>query len=165
MKSESQRFMVSSLSNNSNGNLMKTIITFVIAIFLITACDETKKVIDVVENVQLSGAYKISSINNNAVSENIPTINFAALDKTVRGNTGCNSFFGKYTLDLYALSFNDIASTEMACDQPIMDVENAFLNALRNTGSYDLENSVLTFYSKTDRSIMMVAIKEIASKD
>ncbi|MBT8256227.1 MAG: META domain-containing protein, partial [Bacteroidia bacterium] len=94
-----------------------------------------------------------------------PTINFVALDKTVRGNTGCNSFFGKYSLDLYALSFSEIGSTEMACDQPIMDVENAFMNAMRNTGSYDLENSVLTFYSKADRSVLMVAIKDRASEN
>ena len=83
-----------------------------------------------------------------------------ALDKTVRGNTGCNSFFGSYALDLYALSFSDIGNTEMACDQPIMDVENAFLNALRNTGSYGLENSMLTLYSKTDRSELLIARKE-----
>lgn len=144
---------------------MKKVITILTAVLFLTACDETKKVIDVAGNVQLSGAYKVSSINNSAISENNPTINFVALDKTVRGNTGCNSFFGKYSLDLYALSFSEIGSTEMACDQPIMDVENAFMNAIRNTGSYDLENSVLTFYSKADRSVLMVAIKDRASEN
>ncbi|NNM23623.1 MAG: META domain-containing protein [Flavobacteriaceae bacterium] len=144
---------------------MKKVITILTAVLFLTACDETKKVIDVAGNVQLSGAYKVSSINNSAISENNPTINFVALDKTVRGNTGCNSFFGKYSLDLYALSFSEIGSTEMACDQPIMDVENAFMNAMRNTGSYDLENSVLTFYSKADRSVLMVAIKDRASEN
>jgi len=53
----------------------------------------------------------------------------------------------------------------MACEQSIMDVENAFLQALRNTGTYDIENSVLTLYSKSDRSIILVAIKKTASKD
>ncbi len=139
---------------------MKLIITLFCTAVLFSSCDETKKVIDAAGNIQLSGSYKVSNVNNQAVQENAPTISFFAIDKKVEGNTGCNSFFGKYTLDLYALSFNDIASTEMACDQPIMDVENAFLNALRDTGSYELENSVLTFYSKADRSVLMVAIKE-----
>lgn len=139
---------------------MRIVMTLMIAVLVLTSCDETKKVIDVAGNVQLSGAYTISSINSSAISENAPTINFYALDKTVRGNTGCNNFFGNYVLDLYALSFNDISSTEIACDQPIMDVENAFLDVLRNTGSYDIENSVLTLYSKSDRSILMVAIKD-----
>jgi len=144
---------------------MKNFITIVVAALLISACDGTKKTIDGAGNVHLSGAYRISSISNKAVSENVPTINFIALEKTIHGNTGCNSFFGNYTIDHSALSFNDIRSTEIACEQAIMDVENAFLQALRNTGSYDIENSVLTLYSKNDRSIILVAIKKTAAKD
>jgi len=144
---------------------MKTFLTILFTAFVLVSCDETKKVIDVAGNVQLSGAYKVSSINNSAVSENAPTFNFYALDKTIKGNTGCNSFFGSYTLDLYAISFSDIGSTEKACEQPIMDVENSFLNALRNAGSYDIENSVLTVYSKADRSVLMVAIKDRAAEN
>ena len=144
---------------------MKNIITIVVISFLITACNGSKKVMDETGNVQLSGAYRISSISNNAVSENAPTLNFIELEKSVRGNTGCNDFFGNYTIDHSTLSFNDIGSTEMACEQPIMDIENAFLQALQKTGSYDIENSVLTLYSKNDRSIILVAIKKTASKD
>lgn len=144
---------------------MKKFITIVVIALSLIACDETKKVVDVAGNVQLSGLYRISSVSNKAVSENAPTINFIALEKTIRGNTGCNSFFGNYTIDHSALSFNDISSTEIACEQAIMDVENAFLQALRNTGSYDIENSVLTLYSKNDRSIILVAIKKTAAKD
>lgn len=144
---------------------MKNFITIVVAALLISACDGTKKTIDGAGNVHLSGAYRISGISNKAVSENAPTLNFIELEKSIRGNTGCNDFFGNYTIDHSALSFNDIGSTEMACEQPIMDVENAFLQALRNTGTYDIENSVLTLYSKNDRSIILVAIKKTASKD
>lgn len=144
---------------------MKNFIAIVVTTLLITACDETKKVIDVVGNIQLSGGYRVSSISNKAVSQNAPTLNFIELEKTIRGNTGCNNFFGNYTIDHSALSFNDISSTEIACEQAIMDVENAFLQALRNTGSYDIENSVLTLYSKNDRSIILVAIKKTAPKN
>ncbi len=142
---------------------MKTLFAILISAVLFISCDETKKVIDVAGSVQLSGLYEVSSINGNQIEENKPTINFVALDKSIRGNTGCNSFFGKYTLDLYALSFAEIASTEMACDTPIMETENAFINALNNTGSYDLENSVLTLYSKIDRSVLLIAVKETNS--
>ncbi|HPF11775.1 MAG TPA: META domain-containing protein [Flavobacteriaceae bacterium] len=139
---------------------MKTVITLCCAILLLAGCDETKQVIDAAGNVQLSGKYNVTEIGGSAVSENVPHIIFTALDKGIKGNTGCNSFFGKYTLDLYALSFSEIASTEMACDQPIMDVENAFLNALNQTGSYALQNGILTLYSKTDRSVLLTASKE-----
>ncbi len=139
---------------------MKAIIYLFLATVLFTSCNETKKVIDVAGSVQLSGNYNVVSINDQVVEEKVPTISFFALDKSIRGNTGCNSFFGKYVLDLYALSFTEIGSTEMACDPKIMDLENAFLNALRNTGSYVLENDALTLYSKTDRSVLLVASKQ-----
>ncbi|MBX2829524.1 MAG: META domain-containing protein [Flavobacteriaceae bacterium] len=139
---------------------MKTVIAIVCSVVLFMSCDETKKVIDVAGNVQLTGNYTVTSLGGSPISENAPTLTMVALDKTIRGNTGCNSFFGNYTLDLYALSFSDIGNTEMACDPPIMDIESAFLEALRNTGSYDLENSMLTLYSKTDRSELLIARKE-----
>ena len=128
---------------------------------MFVSCDETKKVIDVAGNVQLSGSYTIATIGDRSVEDNAPTIMFTAMDQGIKGNTGCNSYFGKYALDLYALSFSDIASTEMACDEPIMGNENAFLDALRKTGSYALENNVLTLYSMNDRSVLLTANKDI----
>jgi heat shock protein HslJ len=138
---------------------MKALTVMIAMIFTISlgSCDETKKVIDAAGNVQISGNYSVSKIDGKTIGSNKPTISFTALDKAVNGNTGCNSFFGKYSLDLYALSFSEIASTEMACDAHIMKTENDFLQALRNTGSYSLENEVLVLYSKNDRSILLEA--------
>ncbi|AVI50768.1 hypothetical protein C5O00_06105 [Pukyongia salina] len=140
---------------------MKTLISLCIVATLFISCDETKKVIDTAGNVQLAGNYTVTILADELVSQNPPTISFMAYDKTVKGNTGCNSFFGSYTLDLYALSFSDIGSTEMACDEPIMTNENLFLQALRNTGSYSIEDNVLTLFSRNDRSILLKAQKVV----
>ncbi|MBT8261976.1 MAG: META domain-containing protein [Bacteroidia bacterium] len=140
---------------------MKALITICTAALFLISCNETKKVIDVAGNVQLAGNYTITSLGETSVTENAPNITFLALDKSVKGNTGCNSFFGNYSLDLYALSFIDIAATERACDEPIMTNENMFLQALYNTGSYSLEENVLTLFSKNDRSVLLKAQKEV----
>ncbi|MEZ4858971.1 MAG: META domain-containing protein [Flavobacteriaceae bacterium] len=142
--------------------MKKYIVIFLSTLFMM-GCDETKKVIDVAGNVQLSGNYIVKTLNGTEISEKAPNIVFTALDKAVNGNTGCNRFFGNYTLDLYVLTFSEIASTEMACDQPIMDTENAFLVALQNTGSYALQNGELTLYSKNDRTVLLTATKEKTS--
>lgn len=139
---------------------MKKLLPLLVALVFLTSCDETKKVVDIAGNVQLSGTYTIATLEGESVTTKTPSISFFALDKTVKGNTGCNSFFGNYTLDLYALSFNDIAATEMACDEPIMSTENKFMNALRNTGSYSIQKNTLTLYSKNDRSVLLTAAKE-----
>lgn len=139
---------------------MRALIVLFMATIFFTSCDETKKVIDVAGNVQLAGNYAISVIGDEDVTENAPTISFMAYDKSIKGNTGCNSFFGKYALDLNVLTFSDIGSTEMACEQPIMDIENNFLQALRKTGSFSLQDNVLTLLSKDDQSVLLKAQKE-----
>lgn len=131
----------------------------VVATLLFTSCEETKKVIDTAGRVQLSGTYNITKAGDQKVTGTNTNITFTALDKAVNGTTGCNSFFGNYTLDLYALSFGEIAATEQYCDEPIMKVENAILSALNNTGSYTLENDILTLLSKNDRSVLLKASK------
>jgi len=143
---------------------MKTLATLSLLIFTVifTSCDETKKVIDVAGSVQLTGNYTVYALNGKKlVNTTNPTFTLSALDNSVRGTTGCNSVFGNYNIDLYAITFSDLAVSEKACmDKNIMKSERDFLDALNNTGSYGLENNVLTFYSKTDRSVVLQANKE-----
>lgn len=131
----------------------------VAATLLFTGCEETKKVIDTAGRVQLSGTYNITTVGSQKLTANESSITFAALDKSVRGNAGCNEYFGNYTLDLYALSFGEIAATEQYCDESVMKIERSILSALGTTGSYTLENDVLTLLSKNDRSVLLKASK------
>lgn len=142
---------------------MRTIATFTIIFALIlTSCDETKKVIDVAGSVQLTGNYIVTAIDGKKLTtETTPTFSLSALDNSFRGTTGCNSVFGNYTIDLYAINFGDLAVSERFCaEKEIMKTERDFLDALNNSGSYGLENNVLTLYSKTDRSVLLKATKE-----
>lgn len=142
---------------------MKTLATLSVLIFTIifTGCDETKRVIDVAGNVQLTGSYTVTAVKGQKISVNThPTFTLSALDNSFQGNTGCNSIFGNYNLDLYAISFSDLAVTAKECPEGnVMKVERDFLDALNNTGSYALENNILTLYSKTDRSVLLKATK------
>ena len=152
--------MVSSVLQTYKTNLMKYLLTsLLIATLIFTGCDETKRVIDTAGNIQLSGKYNITSVKGVKGNVSGATVNFAALDKSVNGNAGCNDFYGNYTLDLYALNFGQIAATEQYCDEPVMKTERAIIGALGSTGSYTLENDVLTLLSKTDRSVLLKATK------
>jgi putative lipoprotein len=53
------------------------------------------------------------------------------------GSGGCNQFFGSYTLDGNAIGFSGIGRTEMACPQPQMGVEDAYLEALALTAAWE----------------------------
>lgn len=65
-------------------------------------------------------------------------IAFGAAD--VHGRAACNSYGGGYEADASAgsLSFSDLASTQMACDPPLMDLESAYFAALGDVTGYQV---------------------------
>lgn len=143
---------------------MKTLATLTILVctLLFSGCDETKKVIDVAGNVQLTGSYTVTALNGKKLANTTnPTFTLSALDNSFRGTTGCNSVFGNYTIDLFAINFGDLAVSEKMCmDKNIMGTEMDFLNALKEAGSYTLENNILKIFSKYDQSVLLSAKKE-----
>jgi uncharacterized lipoprotein YbaY/heat shock protein HslJ len=64
----------------------------------------------------------------------------------VRGNAGCNNFFGGYETEGDTLAFGALGSTMMACPEG-MDTERAFLAALEATERYELKGETLALYA------------------
>lgn len=61
------------------------------------------------------------------------------------GSSGCNSFFGHYTIEGEALTISEVGSTMMACmDNGVMEQESAYLGALAAAESYTLSDDQLT---------------------
>src|SRR5690554_4542973 len=109
--------------------IASTLICVILSLFITTSCDETKKVIDVAGNINLAGTYGISSINGEKPKTTAPTITFVAMDKTLRGTTGCNSYFANYSIDLYTMDISELAVSEMYCeDENIQKTEKDFIN-------------------------------------
>jgi putative lipoprotein len=57
-----------------------------------------------------------------------PTITFDA--DRVTGTTGCNQYFGGYTLGDGTIAFSAVGMTLMACDDEVGRIEGAFTQAL-----------------------------------
>lgn len=60
----------------------------------------------------------------------------------VRGNGGCNGFFGSYELSGDALKFSALGATRKACADG-MDTEQAFLSSLERVTSFGISGQVL----------------------
>jgi heat shock protein HslJ len=71
-----------------------------------------------------------------------PTAMFGS-DGQITGSGGCNTFSGPYQSTATTLTIGPLASTFKACDQPVMDQETAYLNALQQTSSYRFDNGRL----------------------
>ena len=63
------------------------------------------------------------------VPGSVVTATFAA-DDVVTGGAGCNRFQGPYEVDGQHLRIGPLATTRMACPEPLMTQERAFLSAL-----------------------------------
>ena len=68
----------------------------------------------------------------------------------VSGFSGCNQFFGSYTLDRDRVVIGSLAGSMMACEEPLMALERAVHAALAGTFRYTLADQRLTLASGTE---------------
>ncbi|MBX8813432.1 META domain-containing protein [Ochrobactrum sp. MR34] len=61
----------------------------------------------------------------------------------VSGSGGCNRYFGKATITGEALNFGTIGSTFMQCPPALMDQETKFLDVLKQTRQFSINNGKL----------------------
>lgn len=66
-----------------------------------------------------------------------PTISFA--DNGASGFAGCNRWFAVAVRDETALRFDGAGATRMACEEPMMRIEQNFLSVLERTRAYRIE--------------------------
>jgi heat shock protein HslJ len=69
------------------------------------------------------------------------TANFASNKLTGKG--GCNSYFGSYTATAGTLTVSGLGATQMACPEPAMSQETAYLKALGQAESYAIKDGTL----------------------
>ncbi len=68
----------------------------------------------------------------------------------VNGHGGCNRFFGSYELEDGALQVGRLGSTRMACPEPAMSFEIAFLEALQTPANASLVGNKLILRTAQD---------------
>jgi heat shock protein HslJ len=71
----------------------------------------------------------------------VPTLTLA--DGTASGFAGCNNYTGGYELDGDSIAFGPLASTRMACPNPEMATESAYLAALESVDSWAVADNEL----------------------
>lgn len=60
------------------------------------------------------------------------------IDGGIKGHGGCNSFFGSLEKTDDSITIGPLGSTRMACPEPIMGREMAFMDALQKTKQFDV---------------------------
>src|SRR5512136_616558 len=89
-------------------------------------------------------SWMLATLNGQpALKDTTVTLNFAA--GKVAGSDGCNNYNGSYTADGTNIKFNQpMASTMMACPEPIMKQAAAYQQALGQAATYKADAKQLT---------------------
>lgn len=74
----------------------------------------------------------------------------------VNGSAGCNSYFGSYTQDGQKLTFGELGSTMMYCEEA-MEQETAFLKALSSVARYQIEDGKLLLLDNAGQTLITLA--------
>ncbi len=73
----------------------------------------------------------------------VPTARFRA-GRIITGATGCNTFTAGYTYDAGDMTVSQPAASRMACPQPQMEQDAAYLAALHRVAHFTLSDDTLT---------------------
>lgn len=85
---------------------------------------------------------------------NQPSITFSG--GLASGNSGCNGWQGNYTIDGTNLTFGELSGSEISCENPagIMEQEDAFLQMLGDSASYELNGDQLTIFTSSGETLV-----------
>jgi heat shock protein HslJ len=75
-------------------------------------------------------------------------------DDAVSGNAGCNTFNAGFSTDGDEITIEQPAVTMMACDQPVMDQETQFLQALTQAVTFELGDETLILRDADDAMLV-----------
>ncbi len=132
--------------------MKKVLLSLFIISLAISACTARQS------PASLTGSWKLTSYG----PANAPTPAVAGTeagltfkdDGTLTGNSGCNGFGGSYTVDGSQVTFKDIISTLMACDDPRMAQEKVVHTVLAETATFKIEGNTLTI-TKDDMLLVL----------
>lgn len=108
--------------------------------------------------------WSLKKIYDNGKEESIDTKAFIRFDKekgSAGGNGSCNSFGSDATVNGNKLSFKNIFSTKMYCEQ-VQGIENKYLKQLQVANRFEIKEKSLILYTDKEKLLEFAAeeIKE-----
>ncbi len=92
--------------------------------------------------------WSLKKIYTDAGTENVHTkafIKFVELNKSAGGNGSCNSFGSSITINNNEISFKNIFSTKMYCEE-VQKTEDSFFKQLEKATRFEIKGNILSLY-------------------
>jgi heat shock protein HslJ len=132
--------------------LTSTLSALVLPLLALTACasggdGDAPEPLSTLEALTLGETWVLRSIRGmDSVPESgQPEIQFL-INGRLTGNTGCNRMNGRYELDGVAVDFDGLATTRMACEDVVGELEGLFIETLRGARYLELGPEFLDLF-------------------
>ena len=115
------------------------------------------------DTTTLQGKWELKALPGSLISfeglykRKIPLLSFDLVAQQVSGNTGCNSFSGKFSLKGSSIGFTEpMTMTQMACPG---EGEKIFLQTLQKVTTYSIQNDSVLVLSAGEKPLMQLKRK------
>jgi heat shock protein HslJ len=123
---------------------------------LLTACALNQG-----ESFSLGGTnWVLVSLAGNQVPSDVYISASFAGDGSIGGSSGCNSYSAQYEVDDDKITIGPGATTLMACPEPVMEQEMAYLQALGSAASYKLDGENLVLLDEKGEAALVFEPQE-----
>ena len=139
---------------------MRIITPIIVLLFVISSCKTSQGTATNNATLELEGAFKISSLNGNDVSDKGLTFILDESTNRVSGNSGCNTYGGGYELSETndIISFSMIFASKKYCaEQEKNDIERDYLQALSKSFRIILKKESIELEA-TDESAQRISL-------
>ena len=131
-----------------------------------SSCKSTKEIMQS-STLLYNTNWSLKKIHDKGNEEIINTKAFIRFDKekgSAGGNGSCNNFGSSPTITGNDVSFKNIFSTKMYCEQ-VQQIENKFLGSLGKVTRYEIKDKTLFLYGDKDLLLEFGAAEEIKSTE
>ncbi|WP_242203851.1 META domain-containing protein [Aestuariivivens insulae] len=112
---------------------------------------------------ELNGNYLIKDLEKEDVSSFNLNMTFNNNTKQVFGFSGCNRFFGSFSLNNNDITFSALGSTKMLCNDNANRIEEKLFKTFQKANLVLFSQNGISFFN--DKKLLLYATKEIASDD
>ena len=111
--------------------------------------------------------WSLKKVSTDGNEETVNTKAFIRFDKekgSAGGNGSCNSFGSSTTINGNEVSFKNIFSTKIYCEQ-VQQIENKFLGSLEKVTRYEIKDKSLFLYKDKELLLEFATAEEIKSTE
>ena len=126
---------------------MKLLFTCIATVLITVSCKTAKETM-IAPAPLYDTKWSLKKIYDNGKEEAVSTKAFIRFDKekgSAGGNGSCNSFGSTAAVNKNEVSFKNIFSTKMYCEQ-VQQIENKYLRQLENANRFEIIDKALILY-------------------